>query len=170
MEAPTIGEVTPGVPSTQASATCAGLSPQPLRHGQDALEDGVVLLRTQPQRVLEGVGAGADRGRTFARLAAGEKAAAQRAPGGHRDALGPAQGKHLALLLAVDQVEVVLHRDEGGEAAGALDAQHLHELPGPHRGGAEIERLAGLTTSERASTVSSIGVSGSKRWMIRRST
>ena len=76
-----IGEVTPGTPSTQASATCAGLAPSRSATVRTRVQDRVVLLRAEAQRVLVGVGARPDGGRTVARLAAGEKAAA---PAGSR--------------------------------------------------------------------------------------
>ena len=43
-----------------------------------------------------------------------------------------AQGHHLTLFLAVEEVVVILHGDEAGETVLLLDRQHLHELPGPH--------------------------------------
>ena len=54
-----------------------------------------------------------------------------------------AERHHLALLLAIDEVVVILHRDEFGVALGARDIEHARELPGVHRRGADIERLAG---------------------------
>ena len=49
---------------------------------------------------------------------AGEQAARERRPGDDADALGLAQGEHLALLLAVAEAVVVLHRDERREVVG----------------------------------------------------
>ena len=49
---------------------------------------------------------------------AGEEAAGQRAPGDDADALVAAEREHLALFLAIDEVVVVLHRDEAGPARG----------------------------------------------------
>ena len=52
-------------------------------------------------------------------------------------------GQHLPLLLAVEQVVVVLHGDEAGPAVQVGDVLGLGELPGVHRGGAEVAGLAG---------------------------
>ena len=93
-----------------------------------------------------GVGAGADGfGFAIAALAgAGEHAAGEGAPGEAADLLVEAEGDHLALFFAVDEVVVVLHGDEAGEVVGLLEVEHLVELPGVHAGGAEVEGLACL--------------------------
>src|SRR5262245_40410199 len=78
---------------------------------------------------------------TFA--AAGEEATSQRAPGDHADALVEAERNHLALLLAVDQVVVVLHRDEPTPTGDGCDLLRLRELPGEHARRADVARLAG---------------------------
>src|SRR4051794_29441479 len=72
----------------------------------------------------------------------GEPAAGQRAPRDHADALVGAERVHLPLLLAVEQVVVVLHRHEPVPAVLARHVQGLAELPGPHGGGAEVADLA----------------------------
>ena len=77
------------------------------------------------------------------RPAAGQEAARQRRPRDHPHALVLAQRQHLPLFLAVDQVVLRLHRHERRPAVGPRDAQHLHELPGVHRAGADVAGLAG---------------------------
>ena len=75
---------------------------------------------------------------------AGEEAARQRAPRNHADALLAAERHHLALFLAVDQVVVVLHRDEPRPAVRVRRGEHLHELPREHARRADVARLARL--------------------------
>jgi hypothetical protein len=48
------------------------------------------------------------------------------------------------LLLAVEQVGVVLHAGEPGPAVVSLQVERLRELPGVHRGGAQVAHLARL--------------------------
>ena len=73
---------------------------------------------------------------------AGEEAAGQRAPGDDAHALRPALRDHLALFFAVDQVVVVLHRNELRPAVRFGHVLGLRELPGVHAGCADVERLA----------------------------
>ena len=87
----------------------------------------------------------------------GQAAAGQGAPGDHADALGPAERQHLPLLLAVEQVVVVLHGDEAGPAVAVGEVERLGELPGVHGGGAEVAHLA-RTSPRRAAPP------GSPRW------
>ena len=75
---------------------------------------------------------------------AGEPAARERAPRDGADALVAAQREHLPLLLAVEQVVVVLHRDEAAPAVDVLQVQRLRELPRPHRGRPDVAGLARL--------------------------
>jgi len=75
---------------------------------------------------------------------AGEPAAGERAPRDDADALVAAQRQHLPLLLAVQEVVVVLHGDEAVPAVGVGREQRLRELPRPHRRRAEVADLAGL--------------------------
>ena len=70
--------------------------------------------------------------------------AGQRAPRDDPDALVGAERVHLPLLLAVEQVVVVLHRDEAVPAVDPLQVERLGELPGVHRRGAEVAHLAGV--------------------------
>src|SRR3954471_5667465 len=69
-----------------------------------------------------------------------KQAASKRAPRDHADALVDALRNHLPLLLAVDQVVVVLHRHERRRS----DALRLRELPGVHAAGADVAGLSGL--------------------------
>ncbi len=73
-----------------------------------------------------------------------QPATGERAPGDHRDLLILAEGQHFALLLAIEQVQMILHADEGRPAVGARGVEHLGELPGVHGGSADIARLACL--------------------------
>src|SRR5215831_13214862 len=74
---------------------------------------------------------------------AGEKAARHRAVRNHADTFRSAERHHLALLLAVDQVEMVLHRHELRPAVLLRDRQHLRELPGIHARRPNVARLSG---------------------------
>ncbi|CAM5663911.1 hypothetical protein SVIOM74S_09899 [Streptomyces violarus] len=69
---------------------------------------------------------------------------AKGAPGQHADALVRAQGQHLALLLAVEEVVVVLHGDEAGPTVQPGGVLGLGELPGVHRTRPDVTDLAGL--------------------------
>jgi len=75
------------------------------------------------------------------RAVAGEHAPGQRAPGDHSNSLVDALGNHLALLLAVDEVVVILHGHEP-RAGRACRRLSLGELPRPHAAGADVPRLA----------------------------
>src|SRR5271156_6207453 len=55
------------------------------------------------------------------------------------DLLLATERQHLPLLFAVDEVEVILHRDETGPAILLGDVQRLLELPGEHGGGTYIQ-------------------------------
>ena len=61
----------------------------------------------------------------------------------HGDALVAAQRDHLALLLAVDQVVVVLHRHEARPTV-RRPTERLRELPREHAARADVAHLAGL--------------------------
>ena len=54
-----------------------------------------------------------------------------------------AERQHLALLLAIDQVVVVLHRHEPRPPVPIREVERLGELPGPHARRADVARLAG---------------------------
>src|SRR3546814_4868963 len=73
-----------------------------------------------------------------------EAAARQGAPRDDGHAGVDAVGEHLPLLLAVEQVVVVLHRDEAGPALALSHVLGLGELPRPHRRGPDVARLARL--------------------------
>src|SRR5690348_14913026 len=61
----------------------------------------------------------------------------------HPDLLLAAEGQHLPLLFAVEEVQVILHRDEAGPPMLLGDVERLLELPRPHGGGTDIAGLAG---------------------------
>ena len=74
----------------------------------------------------------------LARPVAGEQSARKRAPGQQSDALVEALRDHLPLFLAIDEVVVVLHRDE----RRLRHRLGLRELPGVHAARADVARLA----------------------------
>src|SRR6266702_624322 len=61
----------------------------------------------------------------------------------HPDLLLAAERQHLPLLFAVDEVQVILHRDEAGPPMLLGDVQRLLELPREHGGGTDIAGLVG---------------------------
>ena len=137
-----IGEVTNGLLNIQASATCAMGTPRVAGHLADAFDDqpvGVFGLRVE--LLAELVGGGAF-GAALLVPRPGQPAASQRAPGDHADPLGGAQAHHLSLFLAVEQVVVVLHRDESRPAVQVGQVQRLAELPRVHRRGPDVAGLA----------------------------
>ena len=73
----------------------------------------------------------------------GEDSARERAPGEHGDAHVEALRDHLALFLAVEEVVVVLHRDEPRPAVTVGGRLGLRELPGVHAARADEAGLAG---------------------------
>src|ERR1700691_390425 len=92
----------------------------------------------------EVVGLGA-RGRTGAAFfaIAGQESARERAPWNQPDAVVDAQRIHLALLLAINEVVMVLHRDEPVPSVFFLQRERLGKLPRRHRARAEVAHLAG---------------------------
>ncbi len=68
----------------------------------------------------------------------------ERTVGNHADLLLAAERQHLPLLFAVDEVQVILHRDEAGPPVLFGDVQRLLELPREHGGSADIAGLARL--------------------------
>ena len=58
--------------------------------------------------------------------------ARERTPRDHAYPLCVAQRQHLALLLAVEQIDVILHRGEPRPAVRLGDVEHGRELPGKH--------------------------------------
>src|SRR4029077_15827644 len=73
-----------------------------------------------------------------------QAAARLRAPRNDADPFGSTQRQHFALLLAVEQVDQVLHADEAGPAVALGYSKCLGELPSVHRRRADIAGLAGL--------------------------
>src|SRR4029077_19862295 len=61
----------------------------------------------------------------------------------HSDLLLAAERQHLSLLFAVDEVQMILHRDETGPSMLLGDVQRLLELPGEHGRGTDIAGLPG---------------------------
>jgi hypothetical protein len=102
----------------------------------------VHLRRLGKERFRKRIGLGA-----FGRRLLGpwtrQLAASERRPRRDGHSLGDAQAKHFALVFPIEQVVVVLHRDEGGPAVRPLNAKGLHELPRMHGRCAEITGLAG---------------------------
>lgn len=82
--------------------------------------------------------------RVSAGIRAGQGAAGHGRPGDQADARVVAVGDHLVLLLAVDQVVVVLHGDELVPAVALGDVLELLELPRRHARGPDVADLAGL--------------------------
>jgi len=101
------------VRSSQASATLAGGAPRSTATAWTA-SAGVEVVGA-----VELAGVVVTRGTRCARFAAavpgsGEQAAGQRAPWDDADADMTAEGDHFSFFLAVGEVVVVLHGDEGG--------------------------------------------------------
>jgi hypothetical protein len=84
---------------------------------------------------------------------AGEATAGERAPDHRADALVGAERQHLALLLAGQQVVVVLHRHEAGPAVLPLEVQRLGEFEGPRSG-------AGAEGDARARRIMELAIDG----------
>ena len=165
--APTIGAVTPGLCSSQASATCAGgrrAPPRPRQRGRRP--------RSRPRacraQSRERVGLRARRQPlAAARPVAGQQPARERAPRQHADALVDALRDHLPLLLAVDEVVVVLHRDEPRRRARAAPSRTATRTCCSRRCSAPCppsRRRAAPPSSPRSAS------SGSQRWIWYRST
>src|SRR6185436_8116715 len=105
----------------------------------------VEVLAAEIELVGELVGAGAGGLRLLSAPAApAEETPGERAPGHTAHALRDAERDHLALLLAVDEVVVVLHRNEPRPAAAVGGGQGLGELPGGHAARAQVAHLARL--------------------------
>ena len=77
-----------------------------------------------------------------ARAVASQHSPRQGAPGNAPHALVEAERDHLALLLAVDEVVVVLHGDEIRPAVRLCRVLRLGELPREHAAGPYVTRLA----------------------------
>ena len=134
---PTIGAVTASRCSIQASATCAGGRPRAFATSATACTTASspsVYIRSAIESVSARVV------RAFLR-APGQPTPRERAPRDHPDALVEAERVHLPLLLAVDQVVVVLHGREAGPAAEVGDVLGLRELPGVHARRPDVARL-----------------------------
>ena len=137
---PTMGAVTTGFFATQARATwaretCRSRATSATRSTMTRSARFVV------QALTEGVGFGPV---GLHVPVPGQLPARQRAPRQDADGLIGTQRVHLALLLAIDEVVVVLHRDETGPTVLALQVERLAELPCVHGGGAEVADLAAL--------------------------
>src|SRR5690606_9660507 len=93
---------------------------------------------------VHALGAGGAAGIEAPLVGARQNAARQRRPGSERHAGRCTVGIHLPLFLAVDEVVVVLHRNEARPAVPFGRHLQLTELPGEHRRGTEVECLARL--------------------------
>ena len=137
-----MGAVTTAFCATQASATWARATPRPSAMAPTASimawsDSRACVYSVLPNSSLSWRAVGRH-------PLAGQAAARQRAPGDHPHALVSAQRQHLALFLAVEQVVVVLHGDEARPAVALGDVLGLGELPGMHRRGPDVARLAAL--------------------------
>ena len=158
--APTIGAVTPGLCSNHARAICAPVTPR-RRDLSRTVNDGEVNLGVV-EAVAEGIGVGTRRqSLAFARPIAGEQSACKRAPGQHSNALSRYSEYHLLLLLAVNEVVVVLHRSP--TASSPPPTRALGELPrSTCLARPDVACLAGLDHIVECLHVSAIGVSGAQ--------
>ena len=73
-----------------------------------------------------------------------DEAPRQGTPGDDGNALGTAEGNHLAFFFAIYDVVVVLHRGEPAQPETVGGVDHLGRLPGIHGGSTDIERFPGL--------------------------
>ena len=136
-----IGAVTVGWRSSQAMATWAGVTSRRSAISHRAVHDREVRVG-EVQLVRELVSSGALRvSPAVASSVAGQEPARQRAPRNDPDAFVLAQLEHFALLLAIDEVVVILHGDEPRPAARVRQVQRLGELPGRHTGRAQVASL-----------------------------
>ena len=110
---------------------------------RDLLDAFVDLLATVRRvGVFSGVLVGLPtRGGVELLVGAGEVAPRERAPRDHPDVLLLAERQHLALLLAVGEAVVVLHRREPFEVQRIAGVEGLRELVGPHRRAADVAHL-----------------------------
>ncbi len=110
-----------------------------LFHGIDHAT--VFLFRRLVKRLAGNVGSGP---LGLLTMGPGQPAACHRAPRHQADPLIDTQRDHLALFFAIDQVQVVLHRDEPAPAMRGRDLLGLGELPCVHGRRADVPGLAGL--------------------------
>src|SRR5580698_9754628 len=82
--------------------------------------------------------------RAFGFRGAGKASTRERTPGYDADAFDLTETHHLALFFAINEVVVVLHRDEAGPAPQVRKIERLGKLPSIHGRSADIARLAGL--------------------------
>ena len=109
-----------------------------------ALDDGQIRLHRAVRAGLVVLLVLAPRGRAELLRPARQVSAAQRGPGDQTDAGVVAEAVHLALLLAVQEIVLVLHADELGPAVLLGDELEPGELGRPHAAGADVADLAGL--------------------------
>src|SRR5664280_511261 len=126
---------------------------QPDRRHRDAtglgdrlnrVDDVLVAVEEERAAVKVGVRVLAPPARRRVAPGASHAATCQRAPRDAVHALEVQEREHLALLLAHDQVVLVLHRDEAGPAAEVGRVLHRGELPRVHAGRADVAHLPGL--------------------------
>src|SRR6266699_882017 len=111
----------------------------PLSDMLDRVGDGLVVVGQDPAGDVVGIAA-----RGLLTPGAGKTAPGEGAPRDRSDTLVGEQAEHLALLLALHEAVLVLHRDEPGPAVQTGQVLHLGELPGPHGRRAEVADLPGL--------------------------
>src|ERR1700674_3260813 len=112
-------------------------------HRDDPLHDVEVrILVVQPLGVVVAVRAAGLAQALAAAAIAGQEAAGEGTPWDDPESLLAAERQHLPLLLAIDQVVVVLHGDEAGPTMPVGEIERLGELPGVHARGAEVAGLA----------------------------
>src|ERR1700730_11770051 len=98
----------------------------------------IVVMKIHVLLHLVGLGAFGWPFPAFALAIALEKSTRERAPGNNSDALIHAEWNHLAFLLAVDQVVMILHRDEPMPVMFLCQIKRLGKLPGRHATGAQV--------------------------------
>src|SRR5690242_16955011 len=89
-------------------------------------------------------------GRTFSSLSFAitlEKTTCQRTPWYQSDTLIHAERNHLSFLFAIDQIVVILHRDEAMPAVLLCNIKGFGKLPGGHATRAEVTDFAGAHES-----------------------
>ena len=131
-----MGTLAFGFAATQASATCARLTPRRAATSRTRRAYFDVNLVTV-EILIEIVGCARSAG------IAREESARKRTEGSDAYTLVATVGKHLPLLFAIEQVVLALHVDEPCPAMLRGHTVHLRKLPGIHGGGTKITDLAG---------------------------
>src|SRR5580704_8059663 len=74
----------------------------------------------------------------------GEAASRERAPGNDADPFGLAEPHHFALFFTIEQIVMILHRNETGPSVEIGQIKRFGELPCEHGRGADITNFAGF--------------------------